>query len=127
MNPKLDKMDNMINRQDNPVYRKQVNSLLESVNLTVCFRDLYPYLRWYTWHSRGKPSRLDYRFISEHLLNESYKILPGLHSDHSILKVEIGSEPHNRGKGLWKFNHSSLHESKMGFFINLKLNIHLYR
>ncbi len=70
MNPKLDKMDNMMNGQYNPVYRKQIISLLESVNLTDCFRDLYPSLRRYTWHSLGKSSRLDYWFISEHLLNE---------------------------------------------------------
>ncbi len=37
-------------------------------------------------------------------------MLPDLHSDNSILKLEIGSEPHNRGKGLWKFNNSLLHD-----------------
>ncbi len=41
---------------------------------------------------------------------ESYKIVPGLHSDHSLLKIDIGNEIHNRGKGLWKFNNSSLHD-----------------
>ncbi len=89
MNPKLDKMDNMMNRQDNPVYKKQVNSLLEPMNLTDCFRDLYPSLRRYTWHSQNKSSRLDYRFILEHLFNkrEFYKILAGLQSNHSILKL----------------------------------------
>ncbi len=80
------------------------------MNLTDCFRDIYPSLRWYTWPSRGKSSRLDYWFLSEHLLNEleSYKFLSGLHSDHTILKLKIGSEPHNREKGLWKFNNNSL-------------------
>ncbi len=80
------------------------------MNQTDCFRDLYPSQRWYTWHSQGKSSRLDYWFISEYLWNEleSYKMLPGLHSDHSILKLEIGGEPHNWEKGLWKFNNSLL-------------------
>ncbi len=88
MNPKLDKMDNMMNRQDNPVFRKQINSLLESMNLTDCFRDLYQPLGRYTWHSQSKSSRLDYWFRSEHLLNkqESYKLLPRLHSDFITLK-----------------------------------------
>ncbi len=45
MNPKLDKIDNMMDRHDNPVYRKLINSLLESMNLTVCFRDIYSSLR----------------------------------------------------------------------------------
>ncbi len=51
-------------------------------------------------------SRLDYWLISEHILNEiqSYKILPGLHSDHSILKIELGISESTRGKGFWKFN-----------------------
>ncbi len=51
------------------------------MTLTDAWRDLNPNLRRYTWHSRGKLSRLDYWFISEHLLNNltNYKILPGLY------------------------------------------------
>ncbi len=62
----------MSNKFDNSVYRNEVKSLLESMNLTDCFRDLFPNLGRYTWHSRGKFSRLDYFFISEHMLNELY-------------------------------------------------------
>ncbi len=48
------------------------------------------------------------------LLNqlETYTILPGLHSDHSILKIILGNQLHNRGKGFWKFNTSLLHDTK---------------
>ncbi len=55
--------------------------------------NLNPTTRRYTWHSRGKSSRLDYLLISEHLLNEihSFDIRPGLHSDHSILKITLGN------------------------------------
>ena len=83
------------------------------MDLTDCFRDLYPNYRRYTWHARGKSSHLDYWFISEHLLNElkSYNISPGLHSDHSILKIELGISNHTRGKGIWKFNNSLLHDN----------------
>ncbi len=86
---KLDKIDNMSNKSDNIIYRKEIISMLDSMNLTDCFRDLFPNIRRYTWHSRGKSSRLDYWFISEHLLNEleNYKILPGVHSDHSIIYI----------------------------------------
>ena len=111
LDPKLDM--SMSNRNDNLIYRREMAALLETMNLTDCFRDLYPTLRRYTWHSRGKSSRLEYWFISEHLLNEleSYTILPGLHSDHSILKIDLGNyETHKRGKGLWKFNIALLHD-----------------
>ncbi len=57
---------------------------------------------------------MDYWFISDTLLNEleTYRILPGLHSDHSILKINLGNEFHNRGKGFWKFNTTLLHDTK---------------
>ncbi len=70
MQPKLDKMDSMSNRYDNFIYSKDMHALLECMNLTNCFRDLHPKLRSYTSHSMDKSSRLDYWFISEHLLNE---------------------------------------------------------
>ncbi len=49
---------------------------------------------------------LTYLFISEHLLNDisECKINPGLHSDHSILSLELNANNINRGKGLWKCN-----------------------
>ncbi len=114
MDPKLDTMDSMSNRSDNTIYRNELCALLDSMDLTDCFRNIYPNLRRYTWHSRGRSSRLDYWFISENLLNEheTYKILPGLHSDHSILKIYLGKELHNRGNGLWKFNTSLLYNTK---------------
>ncbi len=37
--------------------------------------------------------------------------MPGLHSDHSILTIELGNEVVNRGKGLWKFNNSMLNDT----------------
>ncbi len=69
-------------------------------------RALNPNSRRYTWHARGKSSRLDYLFISEHLLNDinECKINPGLSSDHSILSLELNPYKINRGKGLLKFN-----------------------
>ena len=62
--------------------------------------------------SRGKSSRLDYIFISEHLLNDINKcsIQTGLHSDHSIVNLELNCDKLNRGRGFWKFNNNLLHD-----------------
>ncbi len=102
IDPQIDKMDSMSNRNDNLTYRKEICALLESMDLTDCFRNIYPDLRRYTWHARGKSSRLDYWFISENLLNqlETYKYLPGLHSDHSIIKIILGNQLQNRKRFL---------------------------
>ncbi len=52
---------------------------------------------------------------------ESCKILPGLHSDHSILKIELGNETPNKGKGVWKFDTSLLHD--VNYVNEIKNNI----
>ncbi len=70
MDPQVGKMDSMSNRNYNPTYRKEICALLESMDLTDCFRNIYPNLRRCTWHASGKSSRLDYWFISENLLNQ---------------------------------------------------------
>ncbi len=41
-----------------------------------------------------------------------FNIIPGLHSDHSILNIKIRNFHKNRGKGLWKFNTNLLHDEK---------------
>ena len=114
LNPRLDKLDSMSNTYDNQEYRDQINSLLETENLLDIWRTLYPYKRTFTW-SRGKAkSRLDYFFTSDHLLNIAHTvdILPGFHSDHSLIYISFMSETkENIGKGFWKFN-SSLLEDK---------------
>ncbi len=60
----------MNSRDTNPIYRQEIIALLESLNLADAWRVQNPNTRRYTWHSRGKSSRLDYLFISEHLLND---------------------------------------------------------
>ncbi len=67
---KLEKIDTMSNKGDNIIYQKEIISMLDSMNLIDCFRDVFPNIRRNTWHSRGKSSRLNYWLISEHLLNE---------------------------------------------------------
>ncbi len=72
----------------------------------------------------------DYFFISEYLLIEllSFKITPGLHSDHSILNITFYNISNNRGKCLWKFNTTLLHDESMSHkfkksYQTVKLNI----
>ncbi len=43
--------------------------MLESFNLVDAWRVPYPDVIIYTWYARGLTLRLDYLFISEHLLN----------------------------------------------------------
>ncbi len=71
-------MDSISNRNDNPISRKGICAILEFMDLIDCFRNIYTNLGRYTWHARGKISRLDYWFISENLRIqlETYKILP---------------------------------------------------
>ena len=111
---RLDKMDKISEKQDNHEYRRQVCSIVETLDLIDVWRFLNPDTRRYTWHSRGKASRLDYIFISEHLLNivDKCDILPGIHSDHSILCLDFltGSDNSKRGRGFWKFNNTLLHD-----------------
>ena len=112
LDPKLDKQNTMSNKSDHPKYRREFLSIMESFSLADCWRILNPKTRRYTWHARGKASRLDYLLISEHFLNDinECNIMPGVHSDHSIISVEIGKNVDTRGKGFWKLNSSLLHD-----------------
>jgi exonuclease III len=112
-NPKLDKLDTMPNKNDNPVYRNEILSMIESMDINDAWRTLFPNTRRYTWHARGRSSRLDYFLISNHLLNNliTYKILPGIHSDHSILFMKFEFDFNSRGRGYWKFNAELLHDT----------------
>ncbi len=102
----MDKSDSMSYKYDNYSYRTEIQAMRDVFNLADTWRALNSNSRRYTWHTRGKSSRLDYLFISEHLLNDinECKINPGLHSYHSILSLELNANKINRGKGLWEFN-----------------------
>ncbi len=91
----------MTSRDNNPTYRQDIIALLESLNLADSWRIQNTKTRRYTWHSRGKSSRLDYIFISEHLLNDidNCLIQSALYSDHSIVNLELNSDKLNRGRG----------------------------
>ncbi len=109
MDQELDKQKPMTSRDNNPAYWQDIIALLESLNLADSWRIQNPKTRRYTWHSRGKSSRLDYIFISEHLLKDinNCSIQSGLHSDHSIVNLELNSD---------KFNNTLLHDNE---YVNL--------
>ena len=124
IDPKINKLDSMSNKNDNPTYRSDLISLLDSLNLEDAWRNFLPIACCYTWHARGKASRLDYFFISSHLLNDltKFNILPGLFSDHSILYIAFNNHKDQRGREYWKFNANLLHDTN--YVNNIKSIIH---
>ena len=108
----------MPNTHDNPIYRNTLISFLELNNLIDPWRIQNPEKKMFTWHRGDKRSRLDYIFCSEHLLNvlNEVSILPGIHSDHSLLYIYINSKnKSNRGRGFWKWNSNLIHDS---YYVN---------
>ncbi len=127
MNPRLDKLDSMPDSNDNPHYRNDIVSYLEVNDIVDIWRVLNPYKHTFTWHRGAKRSRLDYFFVSTHLLNivDETKILPGIHSDHSLIKTSFKSgNSESRGRGFWKFNVSLL--SDHVYVTDVKRIIHEY-
>ena len=59
-----------------------------------------------------KQARLDFFLVSENLLPSitCSKIEPSYKSDHSFPKIVFKINHFKKGKGLWKFNNSLLHE-----------------
>lgn len=114
MDPRLDKIDSLREPHDNRNYREDITSYLEVNNLVDIWRTIHPNEKFFTWHRGDKRTRLDYIFCSDHLLNftEYCNILPGIQSDHSLLKLSLKSgNTQNKGKGFWKFNASLLYDT----------------
>lgn len=59
-----------------------------------------------TFHRGSYSARLDYIFISHHLLQSvsTLKILPEPLSDHCLLETHINAKSFKRGPGYWRFN-----------------------
>ena len=113
MNPRLDKLDNSPDYNDNRNFRADVCFFVETNNIVDVWRTINPDKRCFTWHRGDKRSRLDYLLTSEHLLNfiDDVDILPGIQSDHSLLKLSLKTgNKHEKGRGFWKFNSSLLHD-----------------
>ena len=95
------------NLSKNPGYYKQLISLIEVLNLVDIWRLKNPDAKRYTWREKTRygfrQSRIDFFLISCHLeyYTETTQILPGIKSDHSLLKLSlfIKDEP-KRGRGV---------------------------
>ena len=121
MNQRLDKLDTMPDTNDNAIYRQEILSFLDTNNMIDIWRAINPSKRTFTWYRGKQRSRLDYFFTSEHLLNcvQHVDILPGIHSDHSLLKATFDTGDENsRGRGLWKFNSTLLRDTE--YVANIK-------
>ncbi len=95
-------------RHSNVKASEIVNGLIDEFNLIDVWRHYHPNLRQYTRHQHNPKvlSRLDYILISENMIGstQNSKILPGINSDHSIVKLQFDIDPNPRGRGYWKMN-----------------------
>ena len=110
---RLDKLDNSPDYNDNRNFRAEVCYFVETNNIIDVWRTINPDKRCFTWHRGDKISRLDYLLSSEHLLNfiDDVDILPGIQSDHSLLKLSLKTgNKHEKDRGFWKFDSSLLHD-----------------
>ena len=116
LNPELDAIS--FKPSPNKVYRQNLIAFLESNDLTDIWRVYNPEKQVFTWRRGTLKSRLDYFFVSQHLLNSTKcEILPGLLSDHCLLRlVHTQNNEQLRGTGLWKFNSRLLEDE---YYINL--------
>ena len=116
-NIELDRASSEPNSLKNPMYAKQITTLMEMLSLVDIWRLRNPTRKRYTRRERTKygfsQSRLDYFIISCHLeyFLKNTDILPSIKSDHSLLCMNLSlvNEP-KRGKGTWKLNVSLLED-----------------
>lgn len=90
--------------------RSKLSALLEAYSLLDVWRVQHPGEKGFTWYRCSKASRLDYIFLSEHLLGRvsKSKIADVACSDHRLVLVSLGEALPNRGRGFWRLNSSLL-------------------
>ena len=94
--------------------RKEVLSLISSLNLEDIWRSIHPDGKGFTWRKRNprKQARLDFFLVAQsmnaYVMNS--KIIPGYRIDHSAITLEVCFRQSERGKGYWKFNSSLLRD-----------------
>ena len=93
--------------------REKLLNIKEDYNLVDPFRELYPDV---TWRKRNpfKQSRLDFFLVSDSFFHSvcDVKIENGYRSDHSPVIFSFKINEFMKGKGLWKFNNSLLHDTE---------------
>lgn len=112
LNPEIDRIET-VKENMSLNYREELVTILEIENLVDIWRTQNKSKPCFTWQRGHQRSRLDYIFISEHLLNRKIqtKIQPIALSDHCLLTVNLEIHPvHKAGRGFWKFNASMLND-----------------
>ena len=109
---RLDKVDKTPNHNDNQNFRADVCPFIETNNTVGAWCTVSPYKRCFTWHRGAKEILLDYAQTSEHLLNfiDDVNILPRMQSHHSLIKLSLSGNRHEKGMGFWKSNPSLLND-----------------
>ena len=95
---------------------KEVQNIVNSLDLIDAWRTLNPDAKRFTWQ-RTKPEvhcRLDYLMISSSLTTAitNADILPGYKTDHSLITIHLASNSNPRGPGFWKLNTTFLLDSE---------------
>jgi len=113
LNPLVDKLGGTSSKSESKQYRCELNALTEAYQLEDVTRVFNPDKKLTTWHCPGKKisSRLDYWFVSEHILNRisKPKIKTAILTDHDLVQFEMNiNQSTKRGPGYWKFNSSLL-------------------
>ena len=120
LNPELDSYN--YKNVNNPVARRKLFQIMNSLCLKDPFRTLNKDLRRYTWHrkSPSRHARLDFFLITQNLLDfvDRCNIKPGYRSDHSNIELLITFNHFERGRGIWKFNVSLLKDKNYLMSIN---------
>lgn len=91
-------------------YRMRIEALLDSLQILDIWGSQNQNTKHFTFRRGSYASRLDYWFISEHLLSPdaSASILRTMLSDHAAIDIHIGANSPPRGPGLWRMNNSLL-------------------
>ena len=89
---------------------------VKDYRLVDVWRKKFPGLAQYSWR-RLEPlqqSRIDYIFVSKNLINNHLlrviEIKPGIHSDHSLVNMEITLFSTDKGPGLFRFRSDLLQD-----------------
>jgi len=120
LNPKIDYNKNY-KHVNNPKAGEKLIELIEELGMIDIYREQHPELQRYTWRSSNpiKQARLDFFLITENLLQcvNNSCIEPGYRSDHSMPIISLKKIEFKKGKELWKFNSSLLHD--LNYFENI--------
>ncbi len=107
LNPRVVKLDPLIDTNDNSIYQNEILSFLETENLIDNWRVVNHLKQFFTWHTIW--NILLFSFWPFPNKATSIGIMFGIHSNHNLLKFSIISHTeHKTWRGFWKFITDSL-------------------